>query len=202
MVRNRNALVIGAMGVAAAIAGYLVSLQLRDGVPQLAGGTVLPQARPVAQFALIDQEGQPFGNAQLLHGPHLVFFGFTHCPDVCPATLALMAQLKRDAALTDVSMVFVTVDPARDDQLSLLHYVAAFGGNMTALRGTDAALDVLLQSLGAARSIQPLAGGDYAVDHSATLFYINNRAQLRAVFTPPFTLDTLRSDLRALVQTE
>ena len=99
-------------------------------------------------------------------------------------------------------MVFVTVDPGRDDALTLRHYVEAFGGGFTALRGEDAALDPLLKNLGAVRSVQPLAGGDYAVDHSATLYFINDKGALGAVFTPPFDYTRLRLDLLTLVNSQ
>jgi protein SCO1/2 len=140
-----------------------------------------------------------FGNAQLPGGPSLMFFGFTHCPDVCPTTLALMAQLARDPQLARLRMLFVTVDPKRDDQLTLQRYVTAFGGNLIGLRGEDAAVDPLLKSVGAIRSIQKLPGGDYSVDHSATLFYLDSDGRLAAVFNPPFEPERLRADLLALL---
>jgi protein SCO1/2 len=96
-------------------------------------------------------------------------------------------------------MLFITVDPARDNQQILKQYVDAFGGGLVGLRGEDAALDPLLQSLGAARSMQPRIGADYSVDHSATLYYINASGALSAVFTPPFRPAPLRDDLVALV---
>ena len=190
------------MVLAAALAGYMVSLQLARGTPQLASGTTLPTPRPVTPFTLTDQHGASFGNAQLLGKPHLVFFGFTHCPDVCPTTLALMAQLLRDPELAHLRMLFITVDPQRDDQQTLLRYVEAFGGGFAGLRGADDQLDLLMNNLGAARSIAPRVGTDYAVDHSATLFYINSRAAFSAVFTPPYELEKLRSDLVALVDSD
>jgi len=164
----------------------------------LASGTALPQPRPVDSFVLSDQDGKQFDNASLAGQPTLAFFGFTHCPDVCPTTLALMAQLHRDAALKDLRFTFITVDPARDDALTLRQYVDAFGGGITALRGEDEALEPLLKSLGVASSIQPRAGTDYTVDHSATLFFLDRRGALAAVFTPPFDPVRLRSDLLTL----
>jgi cytochrome oxidase Cu insertion factor (SCO1/SenC/PrrC family) len=77
--------------------------------------------------------------------------------------------------------------------------VAAFGGNLTGLRGADAALDPLLASLGAVRRVDARPGGDYSVDHSATLFYLNARGALSAVFTPPFDFARLQGDLVALL---
>jgi len=177
----------------------MVARSLHEGVPVLASGTALPQPRPVATFALSDQDGNRFDNTSLDGLPSLAFFGFTHCPDVCPTTLALMARLNRDPALKDLRLVFVTVDPARDDALTLRQYVDAFGGGITALRGEDAALEPLLKSLGVPRSVEPRAGTDYAVDHSATLFFLNRRGALAAVFTPPFDHARLRSDLLTLI---
>jgi protein SCO1 len=192
---------MGLMVLAAAVAGYMVSLNLARGAPVLVSGTALPP-RPVTSFTLTDHQGADFGNAQLGAAPSLVFFGFTHCPDVCPTTLALMAQLQRDPALQPLRMVFITVDPQRDDQTAMQRYVAAFGGSFIGLRGEDAALEPLLKSLGAARSVQPLAGSDYAVDHSATLYYVNDRGALSAVFTPPFDHAGLGKDLAALIASD
>jgi protein SCO1 len=196
---NRSGLYVGLMVVAAALAGYMVSRQLARGAPTLQSGTALPAPRPLAAFALSDQHGARFGNAELAGKPSLAFFGFTHCPDVCPTTLAMLAQLQRDADLDALRMLFVTVDPGRDDEETLRHYVEAFGNGFTGLRGEDAALEPLLKSLGVVRLVQPLAGSDYAVDHSAALFYINAKGEFSAVFTPPFDHTRLRNDLVALI---
>ncbi len=196
---NRSTLYVGLMLLAAAVAGYMVSQKLARGAPQLVSGTALPAPRAVTAFALTDHRGASFGNAQLVGAPTLVFFGFTHCPDVCPTTLALMAQLQRDARLAALRMLFITVDPGRDDQPTMQRYVAAFGGNLVGLRGADAALDPLLASLGAARRVDARVGGDYAVDHSATLFYLNARGELSAVFTPTFDFARLQGDLVTLI---
>jgi protein SCO1 len=199
MAVNRSALHVGLLIAAAAAAGYMVARSLHQGAPGLAGGTALPQPRLVSTFALVDQDGKAFGNAQLAGKPSLFFFGFTHCPDVCPTTLALMAQLHRDPGLQELRMVFVSVDPGRDDVATLRRYVDAFGGGFTGLRGEDTQLEPLLKSLGVARALQPLPGGDYSVDHSATFFYVNETGALSAVFTPPFDFARLRPDLLALV---
>jgi protein SCO1/2 len=199
MSARRFAIYLVPLVLAAAAAGYMVSRQLAREAPQLASGTVLPKARALPQFTLTDQDGGAFGVAQLAGRPSLVFFGFTHCPDVCPTTLAVMAQLMREPALAQLRPVFVTVDPARDDVRALRQYVNAFGGGFTGLRGTDAELAPLLKAMGVAHGIQPLPGGGYTVDHSAALYFLNARAEWSAAFTPPFDLASLRQDLAALV---
>src|SRR5690606_17062509 len=126
--------------------------------------------------------GAAFDNARLAGQPSLVFFGFTHCPDVCPSTLALMAQLTRDAALARLRPVFVSVDPERDDVRTVGLYVNAFGTHITGLRGTEAELAPLLTGLMVAHSRLPLPGGGYTVDHSAALYYLNEQGHWSAAF--------------------
>ncbi|MEJ0100686.1 MAG: SCO family protein [Pseudomonadota bacterium] len=200
MSRKRFFLLVGLVALAAALAGYMVSRQLAQPAPlSLASGTGLPTPRQIIPFALTDQQGRPFANAGLVGHSSLLFFGFTHCPDICPTTLALMAQLHHIQALSALQMIFVTVDPERDDAAAMRAYVEAFGGNMIGLRGEDAALDPLLKNLGAIRAIQKLPGGDYTVDHSATLYYIDAQGALAAVFTPPFDAAKLAADLNILL---
>jgi protein SCO1/2 len=200
---NRSAIYVGLMVLAAALAGYMVSLKLaRSAAPTLQTGTVLPAPRTVAPFTLTDHLGIPFGNARLVGHPSLVFFGFTHCPDVCPTTLAMAAQLQRDPALARLEILFITVDPGRDDQRMLQQYVNAFGGGIVGLRGEDAALEPLLKSLVAAHSVRPGVGADYSVDHSANLHYINAKGAFSAVFTPPFSQASIRRDLAALIASD
>ena len=150
------------MVLAAAAAGYMVARQLQHQVPALQGGTALPQPRSLTRFELTDHRGQAFGTDQLAGMPSLVFFGFTHCPDVCPTTLAMMAQLSREPALNGLRMLFITVDPGRDDQAALQAYVEAFGPQLTGLRGEDAALDPLLQGIGVGFVFVPLSAIAFA----------------------------------------
>lgn len=183
------------IALAAALAGAMVARHLGRAPPALQNGTLLPEARAVADFQLQDQDGQPFGLAQLRGAPSLVFFGFTHCPDVCPATLALLAGVQRDPALQALRVVFVTVDPGRDDTPTLRNYVRAFSPTMVGLRGDETQLQKLMGTLGAVSAITPTAGGGYTVDHSAGLFLVDAQGRLAGVFTPPFNLDVLRADL-------
>jgi protein SCO1/2 len=200
MSSKRFVLYLVPIGLAAALAGYMVSGRLGQvAPPALVSGTALPAPRPVASFSLTDQQGKPFGSAELAGRPSLMFFGFTHCPDVCPTTLALLAQLHREPQFARLRVVFVTVDPKRDDQPTMKQYVEAFDGNITGLTGSEAALAPLEKNLNVVHAIQPLPGGDYTVDHSATLYYINAHGALSAVFTPPFDIAKLRTDLSTLL---
>jgi protein SCO1/2 len=201
MSRTRTALYLIPLLLAAAAAGYVVSRLLArpPPAPQLAVGTRLPAARTLPAFRLDDHNGDAFDNARLAGAPSLLFFGFTHCPDVCPTTLAQMAQLRRDPALAALRLVFVTVDPGRDDPATLKQYVDAFGNGITGVRGEEGALAPLLTAMSVAHAIQPLPGGGYTVDHSAALHYVNARGEWSAVFTPPFDAHLLRQDLGILM---
>ena len=201
MTRTRSFLFYAVIALAAALVGALVARHLgRNGPVTLASGTWLPQGRAVAPFSLVDQDGAVFDQQRLAGAPSLLFFGFTHCPDVCPQTLALLAQLDHDPPVADLRTVLVTVDPERDDVAALKAYVGAFSPRMIALTGPDASIDALMKSVGAARLRQEQPGGSYTMDHSATVFLIDREARLVAVFTPPLDLPGLRADLSALAR--
>ncbi len=180
--------------VAAAGGAYLARMLTQDS-PALQGGTWLPAPRPLGAFSLQDLDSKPFGPASLERGPSLLFLGFTYCPDVCPTTLATLRDLMRTPPLPGLRVLFLTVDPERDDAATLARYLAAFDASFTGLRAQGPALDPFLRSLGALAVRQPLPGGGYTVDHTATLYLLDRQARIAAVFTPPFDANTLRADL-------
>lgn len=201
MTRTRSVLFYALVALAAVLAGALFARHQGRGSVALASGTWLPQGRAIAPFSLVDQDGAPFDRQRLAGAPSLLFFGFTHCPDVCPQTLALLAQLDHDPPVADLRTILVTVDPARDDAAALKAYVGAFSPRMIGLTGTDEAIDSLLKSAGALRARHDQPGGGYTMDHSATVFLLDREARLVAVFTPPLDPPALRSDLSALART-
>src|SRR5881275_2889979 len=127
-------------GVLVIAAGVLIALALRE-TPRGAAGTALASAIG-GQFQLIDQNGKPFSDSDLKGKWHLIFFGYTNCPDACPTALNEMALAldrlgeKRDA----VGIVFITVDPERDTQAVLKSYVESFDAPIVALTGTAEAV--------------------------------------------------------------
>jgi protein SCO1/2 len=190
-----------AVAALAAIGGILLALQLRPApapAPALAIGTWLPAPRALASFSLVDQSGAAATLETLRGQPTLLFFGFTHCPDVCPTTLALVAAARRKAALDGLRVVLVSVDPERDTPERLGAYVRAFDPHFRALTGPADEIAGLARQLGVAAARVPLPGGDYTVDHSAALLWLDRDARLAAIFTPPLTIDGLAADLAAL----
>ena len=184
-----------AAAVCAAFAGFWLARQLDRGSPQLASGTWLPQAKPVADFQLTDTDGRPFTRHELAGSPALVFFGFTHCPDVCPTTLLTLAQVEKRAAISGLRVLFITVDPQRDTAPVLGTYVHAFDPRFRGLTGEPQAIARVAANFGVAMNRIELPGGDYTMDHSAVVFLVDD-ARIRAVFTPPFDVAAVSADLR------
>lgn len=160
----------------------------------LDGGTWLPEPRAVAPFRLSDQTGRVRSEADLRGHPSLLFFGFTYCPDVCPTTLAALADALRRSPIPGVQVLFVSIDPERDTAASLKEYLGAFNRDFIGLRGDAPATEPLMHSLGAIAIRQPLPGGNYTMDHTATLYLLDTRGRLVAVFTPPFAAERLAAD--------
>jgi protein SCO1/2 len=188
-------LLLIAAALCAAAAGFYLARQIDRGGPQLASGTWFPQARAVGDFQLEDVNGHVFTQQDLAGAPTLVFFGFTHCPDVCPTTLVKLAQIKQQAALAKLRVLFVTVDPRRDTPQALAQYVHAFDPQFEGLTGEPGAIGALAKRFGVAVNRVELPGGDYTMDHSAVVFLLNADAQAVAVFTPPFVVKSFVADL-------
>ncbi len=188
----------GALAVVAAVAGFSVAHRTASSVPQLTSGTWLPQPRPIEDFTLTDEAGQPLTLQGLQGHPTLVFFGFTHCPDVCPTTLAKLAQTVKAAAIPNLSVLLVTVDPARDKPEQLNQYVHAFDPKFKGATGTPAEIERFSREFGVAVARVDLGGGEYTMDHSAVVFLLDSQGRRVALFTPPFEIPTLAADLRSV----
>jgi protein SCO1 len=188
----------GLLAFCAAAAGLWLARELDHSAPELASGTWLPQARSIGSFSLTDDQGNAFTEQQLHGAPTLVFFGFTHCPDVCPTTLVTLAEIKRAALMPHLRVLFVSVDPARDTPAVLGRYVRAFDPAFTGLTGPERAIGDLAARLGVAYERVDLPGGDYTMDHSAALFLLDSSGRNVAIFTAPFAAAKLIADLRRI----
>lgn len=186
---------MASLGTAAVLVGVLLARMLGATSVPLESGTWLPQPRTLPQFHLQDLSGADFGLEQLRGHPTLLFFGFTNCPDVCPTTLATLAQVQRAPPLPGSQVLFITIDPERDSAASLQVYLGAFNNRFVGARGDAAALAPLLKSLGAIAVREKLPDGSYTMDHSATLYLLDTRGRLVAVFSPPFSAARLAADL-------
>lgn len=178
-----------------------------DRVPAApAHATVLPQPVPLPDFELTADDGGRFDRDALRGRTSLLFFGFTHCPDICPATLVQLAMARSqlaenvdEASLPDI--VLISVDPFRDTPEKLTAYVSSFGPGVRGATGNLGELKKIAGAGGIYFSASPGEGGDYNVEHSAAVLVINENAELQAVFGAPHSVSHFTADLPLLIQT-
>jgi protein SCO1/2 len=134
-----------------------------------------------APFVLTDQTGKKFDSRSLDSKPHVMFFGFTHCPDVCPNTLARLAKLRKQLGKGDdaFQILFVSVDPERDTPSELANYIKLFNTPVTALTGTPKEIADVTRSFGIYARKAPTEGGGYTMDHSAQVLLFDVKGNFR-----------------------
>ena len=126
-------------------------------------------------FELTSHRGEIIDNAYLRGKPYLAFFGFTHCPDVCPTTLFELTDLMKELGATadDFNVIFITVDPDRDDQELLNGYMTPFDQRILALRGTEEQTQTAVKAFAAYARKAQTEGGNYTMDHTAGVYLMN-----------------------------
>jgi len=206
MPRNASIFIAAAVAIVAIAGGMWSARMLFEGgnrTLSLQKATALTPPRPLPAFSLIDDAGAAFEPSRLKQRWSLLFFGFTHCPDVCPTTLGMLAQTEK--LLADLptelrpQVVLVSVDPQRDTPQQLASYVKFFSKSFTGVTGTPAAIDEFTQAMGVPVAISPQSNGDYTVDHSAAIFLVNPDGALRALFSTPHTPAVIAADYRQLI---
>jgi protein SCO1 len=197
MTKRTSWIVVALAALCAALAGFWLARELDSSAPQLASGTWLSRPRPIGDFQLVDNLGRPFTVHELQGKASLVFFGFTHCPDVCPTTLVKLAQVKKVASLANLQVFLITVDPQRDTPTAMGLYVHAFDPDFIGITGDPKAIEKVASEFGVAAARVDLPGGDYTVDHSAVVFLLDTQARIVGIFTPPFDVKRLALDLQA-----
>jgi protein SCO1 len=203
--KNRTQLVSLIVICLAAAAGLIASLRLHhsSAATDLTTGSRLQPSRQLADFSLIDHQGRVFSNANLRNHWSLVFFGYTNCPDFCPATLSTLAALNKKLKNEQVKLpqvVFVSVDALRDSPEQLAKYVPYFDPSFIGLTAkSQPDIEAVARKLGVAVIITPAKDGSYTVDHSGSIFVVDPDGKLAAILTGPFTVDGLAADWRALI---
>jgi protein SCO1/2 len=183
------------------LAGLLVCL---GGIYYLTarGPGAAPISIPTAQiggpFRLTDQNGATVTDQDLKGKTFLVFFGFTHCPDVCPTALyeisQIMEKLGKDA--DRAAALFITVDPERDTPESMKDYLASFDPHIRGLTGDAAALAAVAKAYRVYYKKVPLEGGDYTMDHTAIVYLMDKEGRFISPFNMKRTADVAAADLR------
>ncbi len=202
---NRNTLLIIITAALAAVAGGVIGARLLapEPPPALAAGTLLNEPRPLPEFRMTRHDAASFTREDFRGNWSLVFFGFTHCPDVCPNTLFLLDRVVDRLGGIAPEVVFVSVDTARDTPEQMASYVEYFNPAFIGLTGDATNLQKLTQAMSVAYEFRaPTEGSgedEYTVIHSSAVLLVDPQARLRAIFTPPLKADAISSDLVQLI---
>lgn len=151
--------------------------------PQLKAGVFEP-AHPAPEFSLRGSDGAELKLARYRGKLVLIVFGFTHCPEVCPTTLATLAQARKSlgAAAEGVQVVYITVDPTRDDLERIRTYLAAFDKSFVGGTGKPEALAAMRKQYGViAKKLETPGSDNYGMTHSTSVFLIDREGRLRAM---------------------
>ena len=175
-------LVIVTAFAASLLVGLLVMLWALGGVRGLTAPAAIG-----GPFQLTDQSGQTVTEKSLQGRPTLIFFGFTHCPDVCPTALfeisELLHAMGNDA--DRVNAYFVSVDPERDSKEAIKHYLSSFDPHLKGLTGDPEAIAKVLSAYRVYAKKVPLKDGDYTMDHTALTYLMDRDGK----FVAPFNLN-------------
>ncbi|MCL4792863.1 MAG: SCO family protein [Gammaproteobacteria bacterium] len=207
----RRTLFVGLLLMTAALSGVLIGrLYFMTAVPaapqavELQSGTALSPPRPLPDFRLVREDGTAAGRDDFRGRWTLVFFGFTHCPELCPATLALLSGVRGELdALVPADklpgIALFSADPERDTPPVLEAYLAGFGAGFRGYTGATAAMQDFATALGVPYRKMPMMGDDYMIDHSVAILLINPQAEVAALFQPPHGSAALQADYLQLV---
>ncbi|WP_428029153.1 SCO family protein [Ancylobacter sp.] len=179
---NRRVLLL----LAAFVVGAVVIVASALALLPRGAGTVTSQVAIGGPFELVDQNGKTVTQEAFAGTPMLVFFGFTHCPDICPTSLFEMSQLFEvlgpDAR--KVTGLFITVDPERDTPEVMKSYLGSFHPSIQGLSGTPEQVAAVTRAYRAYAKKVPTQGGDYTMDHTAIVYLMSKDGQ----FVAPFNL--------------
>ncbi len=203
--RNKQVFIAAAMLFALAIGVWLGNLVLnREPSLEQISATVLNPPKTVSNFHLINHRDESFTLDTLKGKWSFVFFGYTHCPDICPTTLHTLAQMdrilaKRPEVHADVQVVFVSVDPARDTVKQLGNYVPYFNRAFIGVTGPEDEINRLTKQLGVLHiRVEQNSGQAYLVDHSAAVLLFDPNGAMRALFGAPHEAQRLAADFEKI----
>jgi len=202
--RVSRLLVLLAIAAAAMAGGIWTAQQFlpRSGKVDNLASMRFPEAREIGAFELLDHTGAPFSNAALHDHWSFVFFGYTHCPDVCPATLSVLNSVAQRLGGSEppARFIFITLDPQRDTAEKLASYVTYFNGDFLGITGTPDAIGQLTGELGvmSMQVANEASPESYLIDHTAAVFLFDPDGRYHAVFTPPLEADEMAGAFRQI----
>jgi protein SCO1/2 len=186
-----------------ATGAFLAGLVLVAAIALLVGGRgvelgVQQIAKVGGPFRLTDHEGRTVTDQDLKGHPFLVFFGFTHCPDVCPTTLFEISEILRKLGPggEKARALFITVDPERDTPQSLKDYLSSFDSRIIGLTGDPAEIAAVVKAYRGHFRKVPLPDGGYTMDHTAIVYLMGKDGRFVSPFSLKRTAEAAAADLR------
>ena len=197
------AIIVAAAAMAAGIWAARAVLEHKSAPDEL-DATRFPAAREITPFSLVDHNNAVFDKDALKQHWSFIFFGYTHCPDVCPTTLSVLNSVANKLGDLDenIRFIFVSVDPERDTPEQLARFVSYFNADFVGVTGTPDGITDLTRQLGVLHSLVQAEEGASGslVDHTASVFLFDPDGRYHAVFTPPLTADAIAGDFRKMLQ--
>ena len=204
-----NSIVLIAVAIASLVVGVWVSQKLFTtsavvAIPKNLEATLLDKAKPLTNFTLIDHDNAQFNLASLKGNWTFLFFGYTHCPDVCPLAMQVMRKVwqapeLKAATEKNLKMIFVSVDPDRDTPSILKSYAQYYNPAFKGITGNPDEIDKLTRQIGILYGFdEPNENGDYNVSHSGQIILIDPSGNIRAVFSPPLSPASIVKDFVAI----
>ncbi len=182
--------------------------QLKNLDTQSLTGTVIDKPKLIKDFSLTNSDGTPFTNKNLKNHWTFLFFGFTRCGYVCPTSMTALkqayAELQKNPNLPKPQVVFVSIDPERDDFSRIHHYVTSFNQDFIGATGSKTALNQLTSQLGILymkiiRADQKTkTSNDYDIDHTGSILLVDPDGELIAVFSMPHQANRIVKDYSAI----
>ncbi len=189
-----------------AVTAFLLTPRSGDLPDEQIVAVMRPAPTPLEAFELTDQDGSPFEAGSLQGKWTFLFFGYTYCPDICPATLALLSGVTADMesdgwSRDDYQVVFVSIDPGRDDPAHIRRYLEFFGKDHVGVTGDVDALRAFANQFGAQfyRLDEEAPPGHYFMAHSSSIFLVDPEAEFVAAFSPPHDRSTIAAQFRRIV---
>ena len=185
--------------LSAFVAGLLLCFSVVLLVADRGGAPIIAASPQVGgPFRLTDQNGKTITDADLKGRPFLVFFGFTHCPDVCPTSLFEISEIfdKLGNDADKVNALFVTVDPERDTPAALKDYLSSFNPHVIGVGGDADALAAVAKAYRVYYKKVPLKDGDYTMDHTAIVYLMDKNGHFVAPFSLKRRPEEAAADLR------
>ncbi len=173
---------------------------------ELQNSLVLPSDfKQVPPFSLVDVNAEAINESVFQDAWSVVFFGFTHCPDVCPITLTVMKDVVEQLSVADVRVpqtLFISVDPKRDTPEIMKQYMSYFNEDFIGITGELGAVHQLTSALGivTAYTVRENNPEEYDVDHTASMLLIDPQGRMRGKFTAPHTADAIVADYTTILK--